>query len=61
MNEDYSMREATKEERESVRKYVESISKPTGVNFYDLPDGKRYKNGSNSKNSEIRRLESIIH
>lgn len=28
-------REATKEERESVNKYIESISKPTGVNFYD--------------------------
>ena len=43
MNEGYSMREATKEERESVRKYVESISKPTGVNFYDLLDGKDVK------------------
>ena len=43
MNEDYSMSEATKEERESVRKYVESISKPTGVNFYDLLDGKDVK------------------
>lgn len=32
---EHSMREATKEERESVHKYVESISKPTGVNFYD--------------------------
>ena len=40
MNEGYSMREATKEERESVRKYVESISKPTGVNFYDGKDTK---------------------
>ena len=43
MNEDYSMREATKEERESVRKYVESISKPTGVNFYNLLDEKDTK------------------
>ena len=43
MNEDYSMREVTKEERESVRKYVESISKPTGVNFYDLRGGKDTK------------------
>lgn len=32
---EYSMREATKEEKDSVNKYVESISKPTGVNFYD--------------------------
>ena len=37
------MREATKEERESVRKYIESISKPTGVNFFDLLDGKDVK------------------
>ena len=43
MNEDYNMREPTKEERESVRKYIESISKPTDVNFYDLLDGKDTK------------------
>lgn len=30
----YSMREATKEEKESVNRYIESISKPTGVAFY---------------------------
>ena len=33
MNEDYGMREATKEERESVNRYIESISKPTGNTF----------------------------
>ena len=33
MNEDYSMREATKEERESVNRYIENISKPTGNTF----------------------------
>jgi len=32
------MREPTEEERESVRRYVESISKKSGVNFYDLID-----------------------
>ena len=37
------MREATKEERESVNRYIESISKPTGVNFFDLLDGKDIK------------------
>ena len=37
------MREATKEERESVNRYIESISKPTGVNFFDLLDGKDVK------------------
>lgn len=30
------MREATKEETDSVNKYVASISKPSGVNFYNL-------------------------
>ena len=29
------MRDATKEEQESVKNYIESISKPTGFNFYD--------------------------
>jgi len=29
------MRDATTEERESVDKYVKSISKPTGVNFWE--------------------------
>lgn len=37
------MREATKEEQESVYRYIESISKPTGVNFFDLLDGKDIK------------------
>ena len=31
-----NMREATTEERKSVRDYINSISKPTGVNFFDL-------------------------
>ena len=35
---EYSMREATKEEKDSVNRYVESISKSTGVNFYDKED-----------------------
>ena len=30
------MREATPEERESISKYVNNISKPTVVNFWDL-------------------------
>lgn len=29
------MRSATSEERESVNKYIESISKPTGINFLE--------------------------
>ena len=35
---EHSMREATKEEKDSVNRYIESISKPTGVNFYDKED-----------------------
>lgn len=35
---EYSMRDATKEEKDSVNKYIESISKSTGVNFYDKED-----------------------
>lgn len=32
---EYSMREATKEENEAVDKYIQSISKPTGINLFD--------------------------
>ena len=32
------MRDATKEEMESVDKYIKSISVSTGVNFFDLVD-----------------------
>lgn len=32
---EYSMREAAKEEKESIDKYLKSISKPTGYNIYD--------------------------
>ena len=35
---EFSMRKATKEERDSVNRYIESISKSTGVNFYDKED-----------------------
>ena len=37
------MREATKEEQESVNRYIENIFKPTGVNFFDLLDEKDIK------------------
>lgn len=33
---DIKMRDATPEERESIDKYIKSISKPTGVDFWDL-------------------------
>lgn len=35
---EHSMREATKEEKDSVNRYIKSISKSTGVNFYDKED-----------------------
>lgn len=35
---EYSMREATKEEKDSVNRYIESISKPIGVKFYGKED-----------------------
>lgn len=31
-----AMRDATEKERESVNRYIRSISKDTGVNFFDL-------------------------
>ena len=33
---EHEMREATPEELESVNNYIKSISKPTGVNFWDI-------------------------
>lgn len=34
----FKMRDATPEEQESIDKYIKSISKPTGINFWDLDD-----------------------
>lgn len=39
------MREATEEERESVRRYIDSISVNTGINIFDLLDkGEKHDN-----------------
>ena len=35
---DIMMRDCTPEEQESIDKYIKSISKPTGINFWDLDD-----------------------
>lgn len=35
---DKLIRDATLEEQQSVEKYINSISKPTGVNFFDFYD-----------------------
>jgi hypothetical protein len=34
----FKMRDATPEEQKSVDDYIKSISKPTGINFWDLDD-----------------------
>ena len=31
-----NMRDATYEERQSIQKYIDTISIPTGINFYDF-------------------------
>lgn len=35
---DKLIRDATLEEQQSIEKYINSISKPTGVNFFDFYD-----------------------
>lgn len=35
----FKMRDATPEEQEAIDRYIKSISKPTGVDFWDLADG----------------------
>lgn len=32
------MRDLTKEERKAYNEYIESISEPTGINFYEVLD-----------------------
>ena len=39
------MRDATEEERKSVDAYIRSVSKPTGINFFDLYDMEVKKDG----------------
>lgn len=44
------MRNPTEKERESVNEYVESISMPTGLNFYDLIYDELYTVGASDCN-----------
>lgn len=37
---EHIMKEETRQERESVDRYIKSISKPTGINFYDYDGNK---------------------
>lgn len=37
------MRGATPEEQKSINKYVDSISEPTGINLFDIMEGKVYE------------------
>ena len=39
VNDNLIMREPTKEERDSVKAYVKSISQNTGISFYDFVKG----------------------
>ena len=41
-------RNATPEELDSVEKYIESISSPTGLNFFDNIDVNKFPQGQNS-------------
>ena len=43
--EPFLMREATKEESESVNNYIKSISKPTGIKFYEVLEQEPTKTG----------------
>lgn len=47
------MREATKEEKESVINYVESISVDTGINFYAIWQNEKVKGGECMTNEEL--------
>lgn len=53
---EYSMREATKEERESVDNYIKSISKPTGVNFFDEMNKTTHKLDYSELREEIHKI-----
>lgn len=48
----YSVREATKEEKESVNKYIQTISKSTGVNFWE--------DNSMKVTIDLENLESLV-
>lgn len=59
------MREATKEEKESVINYVESISVDTGINFYTIWQNEKVKGGecmkeNMSKNKKIKLLKEFF-
>ena len=47
------MRDATKEERESVKNYVDSISKPTGITFDEVVN-----NSFNFGSPQVKKMES---
>lgn len=54
---DINMRDATPEERESINKYIKSISKPTGVDFWDLKQ--EPKTDAVSRNDVIKMLNTM--
>lgn len=54
------MRDATKEERESVDKYIKSISVSTGVNFFDLVDSDTNENPERGLRANIKPCDDAI-
>lgn len=54
------MRDATKEERESVDKYIKSISVSTGVNFFDLVDSDTSEKSENSLGTDMKSCDNTI-
>ena len=54
------MRDATKEERESVAKYIDSISVSTGLNFFDLVDSDTSEKSKNSLGTDMKSCDDTI-
>lgn len=54
------VRDATKEERESVAKYIDSISVSTGLNFFDLVDSDTSEKSKNSLGTDMKSCDDTI-
>lgn len=54
------VRDATKEERESVAKYIDSISVSTGLNFFDLVDSDASEKLKNSLGTDMKSCDDTI-
>ena len=54
------VRDATKEERESVAKYIDSISVSTGLNFFDLVDSDTSERSENGLGTDMKSCDDTI-